>query len=151
MAHGVHRFPQASAHPLYALSGPHLLGLLVALGTPHCLWDQPVVVHRAPCAGVGNAHGELGGSVPDFGKTSRESNAQTWSWGELGLAGAVSKMSQKWSYSCKKGTTSSCQVEHGHLQVASSPHCLLPHLPAPPPLSIWILGPWRCSLADCGA
>lgn len=59
MAHGVHSFPQASAHPLHALSGPRLLGLLVALGTPHCLWDQPVVVHRAPCAGVGNAHGGI--------------------------------------------------------------------------------------------
>lgn len=128
MAHGVHRFPQASAHPLYALSGPHLLGLLVALGTPHCLWDQPVVVHRAPCAGVGNAHGELGGSVPDFGKTSRESNAQTWSWGELGLAGAVSKMSQKWSYSCKK-------KNHVLLPggARAPPGCALTPLPAPPP------------------
>lgn len=58
----------------------------------------------------------------------------SWGWQEL-------KMSQKWSYSCKKRTTSSCQVEHGHLQVAPSPHCLLPHLPAPPPLSMWILGP----------
>lgn len=128
MAHGVHSFPQAFAHPLHALSGPRLLGLLVALGTPHRLWDRPVVVHRAPRAGVGNAHGELGGSVPDFGKTSRESNARTWSWGELGLAGAVSKMSQKWSYSCKK-------KNHVLLPggARAPPGCALTPLPAPPP------------------
>lgn len=68
----------------------------------------------------------------------------SWGWQEL-------KMSQRWSYGCKKRTTSSCQAEHGHLQVVPSPHCLLPHLPAPPPLSIWILGPWRSNLADRGA
>lgn len=70
----------------------------------------------------------------------------SWGWQELSQ-----KCLKNGVIAAKKRTTSSCQVEHGHLQVAPSPHCLLPHLPAPPPLPIWILEPWRCNLADCGA